>query len=817
MLASAGFPAHRLSLLRDDDLAEAADSLGDGYGAARDRYAAAYARARRRLSTAISQLAAEPRFREAVAWQEPAMFGHLDEIAAGRRIRGYEPAVVRHLQRYCLSSQTLGFFGPVGWAQAVQDDIGLAVTPGSGQLSRRTTYFEWQAMDVLAGSIAARPEVAAWLTPRRAPSAAVDRGMLLLPFRVPVLLTDSAARMLGLCDGTRTIRALAGDPPDPGSLAALHWLGELGAVQIGLHVPVSARPERELADLVRSIAAPEVRGPALEQIARLVAGKDAVRAAAGDAARVHRATTALTQAYQRVIGAPAVRGGRGGGAAPAARPLVYEDAVRDVQVRVGRRLTDMLAAPMCLMLDSAAWLVNSIAARYQASFWRTAAEARKGNGASGVPLLPAAVMVMPELFQPSDGLEPLTVTAVVAEFQERWGAILNVPPGVRRHHVTSGAIAGRVARQFATPSPLWSRARVHSLDIMIAAADPEAVTRGECQLVLERLRPATNVLEDRVFSEQHPDPARLLAGAEADYLDRRVYAIPRRESPLVTSRLDPPSALLSARYTYLCLGSESVTPPRDARVVPAAGLTLEVAGDGLVARYGPGGPAYPLLEVIGDMLAAVAAPAFRPLGAASHQPRVSIDALVIGRESWTFPVRAAAWAFLRDEGERYAAARRWRSSHGLPERVFVSLPGEDRPTAVDFRSLALTGLLVHAVRRAAKPGLGGFTVTEMLPDVDQYWLGDAAGDRYASELRFVAVDCRAPSPGPRHAGGQRTTAVTMRLSRTTKRPVSSPHAWPAMVRPGTRRQAANAPAARSKLMSAPSKSSHAPVSGNHAL
>jgi hypothetical protein len=737
-LASTGLPARRITVLCDDDLADAADSLRDGDGTARDRYAAAYVQATRRLSAATGQLAREPWFREAAAWQEPALLGHLDEVAAGRPMPGFEPVIARQLQRYCLSSETRGFAGPVGWAQVGQDDIGLGVTPGPGLLSRRTTYFEWRAIDALADSICLRPEVTAWLRPCRAPSAVLDHGMLRLPFRAPLRLVGPAARLFALCDGTRTVRALAGDPADRGLLAALRWLGELGAVRVGIQVAVSSRPERELADLVRSIAEPRARGRALEQIAQLVAAKDAVSAAAGDAARVHRAITAVTEAYQHVTGAGAGRGGR-------ARPLVYEDAVRDVKVRVGKRLTDMLAAPVRLMLDSAAWLVNTIAVRYQASFRRIAAEARRGNGTSGVSLLPAAVAAMPELFQSSAaGLAPLTVAAAVAEFQERWRRVLDVPPGVRRHHVSSDAIADRVAREFATPAPAWSRARVHSLDVMIAAPGPDAVTGGECLLILERLRPATNVLEDRVFREQHPEPARLLAAAEADYLGLRVYAIPRRESPFVTSRRDPPSALLSPRYAYLCLGSESVVPPDGARVLPAAGLTLDAHGDGLVACDGRGGPAYPFLEVIGDMLAAVAAPAFRPFGTVSHQPRVSVDALVIARESWTFPAGAAVWAFIRDEGERYAAARRWRARHQLPERVFVSLPGESRPTAVDFRSLVLTGLLAQAVRRAANPGRGDFTVTEMLPDTDQFWLGDSGGERYASQLRFVAVDCRWP-------------------------------------------------------------------------
>jgi hypothetical protein len=740
VLASAGFPAQRVMAVCDDDLAAAADLLGDGTSAARDRYEAVYARATERLSAAIREIAADPRFREAVTWQEPALLAKcLDKVAAGkpadRRRRNHELVIARHLQRYCLNNETLGFFGPIGWARVGRDDVGLDVTPGPGLLSRRTTYFEWRAIDAVATRISEHPEVLPWLTPRVAPSAVLDRGVLRLPFRAPVRLPADDARILQLCDGTRTVRALTGDPE---SLAALLRLRELGAVQVGLAVPVSSWPERELAELVRSVADPAVRRGALEQVAGLVTAKDAVSAAAGDAARLYRATSALAEAFEQVTGVKAEH------RAHAGHPLVYEDAVRDVEVHVGKHLTDMLAPPLGLLLDSAAWLVNTVAARYLALFWRIASQARSGNGTRGIPLLSAAVTAMPELFMPSDGLEAMTVAGVVAEFQERWRRILNVPPGVRRHHVTSGAVAEQVAQEFATGPPLWSGAKVHSLSIMIAATDPDAVTRGDCQFVLGELHPATNALESRVFCAQHPDPGRLLSAAEADYLDRRIYAIPKRNSPIVTSRLCPPSALLSPRFAYLCLGSESVVPPDNALVLPAADLTVEVRGDDLVARRGTNGLEYHVVEVIGDMLAALVDPAFRPLGAAGHLPRISIDQMVIGRESWTFPAAATAWAFVRDERQRYAAARQWRTAHGLPERVLVTVPGEGEPTAVDFRSLPLVGLLAHAVRRTAKLGRESLTVTEMLPDVDQLWLRDADGDRYTAELRLVAVDGRTP-------------------------------------------------------------------------
>jgi hypothetical protein len=741
-LASAGFPASRVAAICDDELVAAADALGAASADALERYEAAYVRARRRLAAVIREIAGDPGFREAVAWQDPAQLcGHLDKARAGKltghRGRKETQVIAGYLQRYCLSNETLGFFGPVGWARLGEDSTCLDVRPGSGLLSRRTTYLEWRAVDALATTIAARPDILPWLIPRLAPSTAPGREGLRLPFRTLAKLSENEARVIALCDGTRTVRMLIGDEADQELLAALLRLRDLGAVEMGLEVPISAWPERDLKDRITRIADPGARRRALEPVAELVAARDAVSAAAGDAERLHRAINAATEAFGRIAGAQAMHGissGRFG------RTLVYEDTVRDMEVRIGPHLTDMLAPSLSPLLDSAAWLANTIAARYLAVFRHMAGQASAHNGAGGVPLLRLAVMAMPELFLPSDGREPATVAQVVAEFQQRWRRILAVPPGVRHHHVASDVVAQCVAREFATGPALWSSARLHSADVMIAAVGHEAVARGECQFVLGKLHVATNILESRLFVAQHPDPDRLLAAAEADHLDRRVYAIPRRNSPFVASRQYPPSALLSSRYTYLCLGSEAVVPPARARALCAPNMLVEPRGDDLVVRSGKNGQEYSFLEVIGEMLTALVAPAFRPLDAAGYQPRVSIGKMVVARESWTFAAREATWAFIKDERGRYAAARRWRAAHGLPERAFVTAQTGGTPVAVDLRSLPLVGLLADAIRRAAARGDGAFTVTEMLPDADQLWLRDADGNRYTAELKLVAVD-----------------------------------------------------------------------------
>src|SRR5207244_7037576 len=124
----------------------------------------------------------------------PVLIGScLDKLVRGepRNVRGrlHESTVVRYLQRYLLKNDTIGFFGPVGWATRSADLAGLRVAPGAGLLAARTTHFEMWAVDEFARALARRPELSDWLVARRALAATVTGGVLRRPMRPPVELT----------------------------------------------------------------------------------------------------------------------------------------------------------------------------------------------------------------------------------------------------------------------------------------------------------------------------------------------------------------------------------------------------------------------------------------------------------------------------------------------------------------------------------------------------------------------------------------------------------------------------------------------------
>jgi hypothetical protein len=329
----------------------------------------------------------------------------------------------------------------------------------------------------------------------------------------------------------------------------------------------------------------------------------------------------------------------------------------------------------------------------------------------------------------------------VAELQRRWQQVLGPPQSPSRHQVSADTIAAKVAECFPARPVAWSAARQHSPDIMIAAASPAEVERGNFLLVLGEIHLASNTLDGRLWVEQHPDPARLIAAEQADRGPRRIVLIQGKEHPNVTSRVSPPSAVVGPGQLYWSAAiTDSFDPPESDTVMSAAAMTVTRRGEDLVVQLAPSGTELDFFEVIGDIMVEFVIDMFQSATPAAHRPRITIDQFVLSRERWEFPVADSAWAFAKDEQERYRLARRWRQDHQLPERVFYRVPVELKPTAADFRSIVLVNLLAKHIRQTRAAGHTQYTVTEMLPDIGQLWLTDREGRRYSSELRFIAYD-----------------------------------------------------------------------------
>ncbi|GIG67352.1 lantibiotic dehydratase [Phytomonospora endophytica] len=732
-LRSAGFPVSAAARFADTAAAAAVSDADPGSG---------WAAAQERSTAVLRSFVDDPLFREAVAWQNPSIernwMGRLAASDDDRKLRKsrYLRAVAAYAQRYATKNDTIGFYGPVAWATWDETTPGLTVSAGPGLLRTRTTYFENWAIEELARTLSLDPALRPWLKPRVAAACLFDAPVVHRAFGGPVVFDAAEVELLGWCDGSRSVREITtlldGVWDEAGILARLDaWAAE-GIVQADFTGPIEARPEARLRAVLGEVGDADARAGALARLDRLDAARDGLVAARGDATAVAEASGRLSAVFEELTGA---RSSRRDGEMYAGRTLVYEDARRDLDVTLGSALLESLAPPLSIVLDSASWLLARSGETLLDRLTGILRRHRDRTGESSMPFTEFLTRATPVLSPWSGADSPLD--EVITEFQDRWAKVLGLPGDARRHHVAGESVARAAAEAF-PPSPApWPGATHLSPDLMIAARDVAAIESGDHTFVLGELHLSNNTLQARPFVEQHDDPARLLRGMESDHGDRRVFYVPTRESPLVSSRAYP-SALLSPAYTYWCLHDDSGGAAGP--VLPAAAMTVHLDGDTATVRERLGGRRFALLDVLDEQLSWVVANIFAPLPKARHNPRVSIDRLVLHRESWHVDAADVDWAHHPRASERYRLAQAWRAEHGIPPRVFYKFTGEVKPCFLDFTSPALVECFAQSARAdAASPEAGAVGFSEMLPDLDDVWL-PGPGGTYTSEFRLVCLN-----------------------------------------------------------------------------
>jgi hypothetical protein len=298
-------------------------------------------------------------------------------------------------------------------------------------------------------------------------------------------------------------------------------------------------------------------------------------------------------------------------------------------------------------------------------------------------------------------------------------------PAVQRR---AAALADAVRRSFAAPAPGWPAARHHSPDVMIAAAGPDALARGDYAIVIGELHTGFNTVAEPLFIKQHPSPGELIAARDADIEPAGIAPV---WSKAIT-RGDYYS--LSPRDFDLEQGDTRSARPR-AQVLSIGELVVDERDDRLEVRTRDGAARFDIIAFLEHHLIAESYAWFSPIAPAAFTPRVTIDDVVIARATWRVVPAELAWPALDDAAARFVAGRRWARALGLPRWVFAKTPEEVKPVYVDFDSTIYVELLAKQLRGASAASL-----SEMLPTAADAWVIDAAGARYTAELRIAAVD-----------------------------------------------------------------------------
>jgi len=720
----------------------------------------AFERAGSAVTQSLRRIAATARFQEAVLWQNRRGFhtGVERLLASGREdfgssaYRRREELVARYLQRYGAKNDTIGFFGPVGWAWWSEEDEVVRVRVHPEMLCDRKVCFEGWTVDALAERMTADPALRSWLPPRILPFVKLGATSVRRPFESPRPLSATEAAALAACDGRRPARTiaeqLAADPAsdveDPQEVLDLFdRLRDEGVLSWGLEIPLEAHPERTLRAQLEAILDLELRDGALADLDELDAARRRVGEAAGDPQRLDESFESLEECFTRLTGQEPTRAA---GRTYAARTLVYEDCRRHVDVRLGKKLLATLAPPLELVLDSSRWLSCRVAEEYRRAFEEVHLELAERSASSTVEMVDFWFQAQHLIF----GARGRPLDRVLESYQQLWAELLGIRPGSRRVQLSSEKLGPRVRAAFRTSGIGWPGACHHSPDLMISSPSVEALAGGDFQIVMGELHVATNTLNSSVFVEQHPRPEELVRAVARDVTVPRVLSVTPKNVPRATTRTN--MSLVSPR-DYLLVTSADAAGLEGARVLKLSELQLERRDGRLRVRTHDGRLEVEPVECFALILSLLLALETRLLPAWDHTPRVTVDRLVMARETWRFAGAELTFADEKDAFELFVKVRRWAAGHGMPRFVFTRTSSEIKPMFVDFDNPLYVAIFAKEIRRAreAHGEAARVSASEMLPAPDQTWLPDAEGQTYTSELRIVAVDltaAEAPPPDP---------------------------------------------------------------------
>ena len=481
--------------------------------------------------------------------------------------------------------------------------------------------------------------------------------------------------------------------------------------------------------LTRSTTKVDVRS-ALALLDQLESARDQIIRAAGDSEKLDEAFINFEATFSRLTNqAPT----RGAGKTYGARTLIYEDCRRDIDVVLGEQLLERLTRPLSLLLPSCRWLTWQVARSYRSRFKQLYAEIVTRTRRKQVDALSFWLHAHPLVAEEKEAV----IGDIIREFQSRWASILSLPLNKKQVYYKSEELRPKVLAAFAAPKPGWAFARHHSPDVMIAADSVDAIRRGDFQLVMGELHVGTNTLTASSFVSQHPVPEDLLRCFESDLPETK--GVPMEFIADRTSRTN--SALVARQDYRIELERESLAPDR-AKALAIGDLVIEECDHELMVRTRDGSVCFEIIEVFGGIFSGMVVDLFKMLTNKGHTPRVNIDHLTIAREAWQFSPASISWAFLKEERDRFLAARRWAEEAQLPSRMFVKVPVEAKPFYVDLESPVYVNILTRMVRRTLESEGEQATVklVEMMPELEEVWLPDSKGNRYTSELRFVLFD-----------------------------------------------------------------------------
>lgn len=662
----------------------------------------------------LSKFVHDPLVREAVTWQNREVVTHsLDRVEASRgwKKRRRSRVITNYLQRYYAKNEQIGFFGPVAWAQFV-DGAGQ-FEPGQDQLLSRTTHFEMWAVQAWAAYLAEQAEIWPYLRPNLCPELRLSegavwggRGTRNLGCRRRVTPQDYS--LLELCNGQHRIRDLDAD-------AVLRFFRQ-GWIDLVFPLAPDGYPERQLLNYLQEL--PADCQVFQQQTRHLVQLKDAVSAAAGEAAALYAALERLESYFTETTG---IESSRNSGMTYGSRSLVYEDCRRDLKLDIPQALVERMSLPLTGVLLASRWFTFAVASRHLELF----EELFDNLSASLGDEIDVSVFNqhLGTLFESECSYLVAPLKDVLAE---KWEQVFR-----GSDHLSDEEFLARCQEVFQAPCPGWPGARHQSPDILYCADDAESFLRGEVTPVLGELHPGVNTWSIYCVYSQHPCPEKLRRQYQDDEIEPGLGPVPWEH----VTRCIQDGWLAEGDIHILDHGGVASwrEPAQQCRL---GDLYLRREGGQLRVFHRSLGWSFSILQLYERDLKLGSCTSFDILGGREASSRVTVGDLVLLRRRAFFEPQSLAFAYQKDAQERDRCCLRFFEGEGFSRHFFAGIQEEKKPIYVDLSSPHLVDLLCKLIRDTKH----GLSVTEMLPGPQDLWFSDARKRRYTSELRLIAVD-----------------------------------------------------------------------------
>jgi hypothetical protein len=651
------------------------------------------------ISAALTELAANRPFMEAVFVNSPSAFEGIVDYRSSRRA-DQRRLITGYLQRFTTKAETASFFGPSNFIRANDTGTGgIAFTARkAGVEARRHVSISYWAAQAIANSLRSRNSISGHLRLYR--NAALSRTTTPQPGSTPI-----EATILRAADGSLSISHLAASLALPVEQveACVSTLERRGLLTRDLKVPTACpEPLAALRDLVKSEDLDEDSTKLLDFFDTWRLGFEQ-----GDLENRRRLLQAGERRFEQATG---LAGRRAAGKFYGDRFLYVEEASGNLSGgEVGRRFLDELAARLGPAID----VVASEAIEVRLLGRRQLLSAQSGRTEALAELLQAPHKSM--------------LAEVRRVRMNHWKRL--VPnPSARIVRFSRAALKEHgLIRDDLADWPLFC-----APDVMFTAS-AEDLTIGRLDQVIlaevHHILPPLSLPFRYLQGLPEEDLRELVSEIESAFGGTRLMlqAVERETKAMDYTPLG--MASLCIDYVRQAAGAETVAVGA-ATLGQTTGAQPAVASDGVLHYLLPQYDEFlPNPGVLGE--AAVPGLDKGPVELGKHTPRIVIEDVVYQRERWIFDREEFDFVTSRRERDLLSMLWQFKASNGLPDAIYAKVDTEDKPFFVDWASPDLCLHLAARLRRATR-----LIATEALPAPPDLWLHTDSGS-HCCELRLT--------------------------------------------------------------------------------